>query len=458
MTVTIAVRVAQAIILPLVGLTLGTLARRTLGPKPTRVNVLWSLSLACACLGLVCWPNLTATTLDRYAHVPGLGHLATATFTSASFVLQFAFTCAVAGCWTWRRYGAVMLYGMLAGLYIALWLAIHNSFDVYRSYNGWPPIVLATNLTLVALIGYAAAIGIYGYAGWLRDEAHSSERIIAGSATTVFTLAGVYVTLVLGQTIASLLGLGSTEIMGFTGPITLAAGSIAAGVIWVLTGERTRSLRAYAQLVFALRQREVELEKRERAVAVREELEKRERAVAVREELEKRERAVAVREEHQTALAGDIADLAVWVEDHLIQIHVEVDERPVADMATWSAATGQSAYQRTATLMTTRLTLLAQARVLRLPRYDLDLLPDEDEDQGQPDEDDASMAENLPQEVEERENLLSDVLRLLQLVDPQPLPEGIEPREEPPGWRRDAATAITETLRRYGLDRCRQSA
>lgn len=139
-------------------------------------------------------------------------------------------------------------------------------------------------------------------------------------------------------------------------------------------------------------------------------------------------------------------------------MHAEVDERPINDMATWSAAAGQSAYQRTATLMTTRLTLLAQARVLRLPRYDLDLLSDEDEDQGQAAEDTAILAEDVPQQVEERQDLLSDLSRLLQMVDPQPLPEGIEPREEPPGWCRDAATAIIETLRRYGLDRRRRSA
>jgi len=415
---TLTVHIAQAMMPPLVGLALGTLARQSLGPRPTRANVLWSLSLACACLGLVCWPSLTAAALDGFAHVRGLGHLATDTFTSASFALQFAFTCVVGGCWTWRRSVAIMLYGMLAGLYVALWLAIHNSYDVYRSYSGWPPPVLATNLTLVALIGYAAAIGIYGYAGWLREDAHSSERMVAGGATTVFALASVYAVLVLGQTIASLLGLGSTEIMGFTGPITITAGSIAAGVIWVLTGERTRPLRAYAQLVFTLRQREVELEKREHEVAER--------------------------EEHLTALEGNIADLAVWVEDQLVQIHVEVDERPLADMTTWCAATRQTPYQCKVALTTTRLALLGEARVLRLSRYDLGLLPDERESV------DASIAKDLPRKVEEQENFLSDVLRELQLVDPRPLPDGIEPRDEPPGWHRDAATAITQALLRYG--------
>jgi hypothetical protein len=289
---------------------------------------------------------------------------------------------------------------------------------LYRSYSGWPPPVLAINLTLVALIGYAAAIGIYGYAGWLREDAHSSERMVAGGATIVFALASVYAALVLGQTVASLCGLGSTEIMGFTGPITIAAGSIAAGVIWVLTGERTRSLRAYAQLVFTLRQREVELEKWEYEATER--------------------------EERLTELEGNIADLAVWVEDQLVQIHVEVDERPLADMTAWCAATSQPPYQRKVALTTTRLALLGEARVLRLSRYDLGLLPDERESV------DASMAEDLPRAVEEQETFLSDVLRELQLVDPRPLPDGIEPRDEPPGWRRDAAPAITQALRRYG--------
>ncbi|MDQ2828828.1 MAG: hypothetical protein M3Y74_07245 [Chloroflexota bacterium] len=425
MTVTGAVHIAQAIMPPLVGLALGTLARRALGPRPTRANILWSLSLACACLGLVCWPSLTAA-LDGFTHVRGLGHLATDIFTSASFTLQFAFTCVVGGRWTWRRYVAVMLYGMLAGLYVALWLAIHNSYDLYRSYSGWPPPVLAINLTLVALIGYAAAIGIYGYAGWLREDAHSSERMVAGGATTVFALASVYAILVLGQTIASLLGLGSTEIMGFTGPITLTAGLFAVVVIWVLTGKRSRRLRAYAQAVFTLRQREVELEKREREIAEW--------------------------EDRLTELEGNIADLAVWVEDQLIQIHAEVDGRPLDDVATWCAAASQSPYQRKVALTTTRLALLGQARVLRLPRYDLGLLPHEDESDG------ASMAQDLPREVEDHENFLSDVLRELQMVDPQSLPEGMEPRDEPPGWRRDAATIIAQALRHYGHTQRRRPA
>ncbi len=414
----IVVHVAQVLLLPLVGLTLGVLAGRALGPKPTRANVLWSLSLVCACLGLACWPNSTGAAIDRFAHVPGLGHLATDTFTSASFVLQFAFTSAVGDRWTRKRFVAVVLYVALVVLYVALWLAIHNTYDLYRSYSGWPPSVLATNLTLVALIGYAAAIGIYGYAGWLREDAHSSERMVAGGATTVFALASVYAVLVLGQTIASLLGLGSTEIMGFTGPITLTAGLFAAAVIWVLTGKRSRRLRAYVQAVFALRQREAELEEREHRVTER--------------------------EDHLTELEGNIADLAVWVEDQLIQIHAEVDARPLDDVATWCAAASQSPYQCKVALTTTRLALLGQARVLRLPRYDLGLLPDERESV------DASMAKDLPREVEEQENFLSDVLRELQLVDPRPLPDGIEPREEPPGWLRDAATAITQALLRYG--------
>jgi len=428
----LALHVAQAMTLPLVGLALGILARRALGPVQRSANVLWALSLVCAWIGLSCWPNPASAILDTAAGTAGLAHLVTDTSITGTFMLQFAFTCTVSDGWTPKRRGLVALYVALVGLYVAEWAVIHNGYSFYHGYSGWPFPVLATNLTLVALIGYAAGVGIYGYARYLRDDAHSSERMVAAGAITVFGLAGLYGLLVLGQTLAAALGLGSTEILGFTGPIMGVACSTALGVVWLLTGKWSRRLRAYAQAVFALRRREVEVEQRAREVAAR--------------------------EERLGELKGDIAILAVWVEDHLIQIHAEVDERPVADMATWSAATGQSAYQRMATLMTTRLTLLAQARVLRLPRYDLDLLPDEDEDQGQPDEDDVSMAENLPQEVEERENLLSDVLRLLQLVDPQPLPEGIEPREEPPGWRRDAATAITETLRRYGLDRRRRSA
>jgi len=166
-------------------------------------------------------------------------------------------------------------------------------------------------------------------------------------------------------------------------------------------------------------------------------------------ELEKREREIAEWKDRLTELEGNIADLAVWVEDQLIQIHAEVDGRPLDDVATWCAAASQSPYQRKVALTTTRLALLGQARVLRLPRYDLGLLPHEDESDG------ASMAQDLPREVEDHENFLSDVLRELQMVDPQSLPEGMEPRDEPPGWRRDAATIIAQALRRYGHTRRR---
>ena len=424
----VAVHAAHALLLPLIGLTLGVLAGRALRPTPTRASVLWALSLVCACLGLACWPLATAGAIDRVTHVPGLGHLATDTFTSASFVAQFAFTCVVGDCWTPRRRVAVVVYGALVGLYGVLWLAVHTTYNVYDSYSGWPAPVLTMNLTLVVLLGYAATLGIYGYIGWLRGDADSSERLVAAGATTVFALAVVYAVLVLGQTVASVLGLGSTQIMSVTGPITVTAGVIAAGVIWLLTGARTRPVRAYVQAVVALRQREAEVEERERRVAAR--------------------------EDDLTQLKGDIADLAVWVEDHLVQIHAEVDQRPLNDLSAWCAANDIPASQRKVALTVMRLVLLGQARVLRLPRYDLTLLPDEDE--GDPGA--ASVARDLPGEVDEDETFLSDVLRVLYLADPHPLPEGITPREEPDGWRRVVATAMAHALRRYGHDRRSASA
>jgi len=375
--------------------------------------------LVCSWIGLSCWPNPASALLDSATRTPGLGHLVTDTLITGAFVLQFAFTCAVSDAgWTPKRQGLVALYVVLVGLYVVEWAAIHNGYNFYEGYSGHPFPVLATNLTLVALIEYAAGLGIHGYASYLRPDAHSSERVVATGAITVFGLAGIYGLLVLGQTIAASAGLGATEILSFTGPLMGVAGSTALGIVWLLTGKGSRRLRAYVQAVFAVRRREVELEEREREIAER--------------------------EERVTEVEGNIADLAVWVEDQLIQIHAEVDARPLDDVATWCAAASQSPYQRKVALTTARLALLGQARVLRLPRYDLGLLPHEDESDG------VSLAQDLPREVEGHENFLSDVLRELQLVDPQSLPEGMEPRDEPPGWRRDAAAAITQALLRYG--------
>ncbi len=410
--------VIQAMLLPLVGLALGILARRSLGPARRSANVLWALSLVCAWVGLSCWPNSVNALLDTGTRIPGLGHLVTDTLITGAFVLQFAFTCAVGGAWTQKRQGMIALYVALVGLYVVEWAVVHGQYNFYEGYAGRPFPVLAINLTLVALVEYAAGLGIRGYVSYLHGDAHSSEHVVALGAITVFGIAGFYGVLVLGQTVAASLGLGSTAILSFTGPLMGVAASTAMGVVWLLTGKRSRRLRAYMQAVFALHQREVELEERARAMDAR--------------------------EERLTDREGNIADLAVWVEDHLIQIHAEIDRRPLDDVATWCAAGSQSPYQRKVVLTTTRLALLGQARVLRLPRYDLGLLPHEDES------DSASLAQDLPQEVEDHEDFLSDVLRELQLVDPQSLPEGMEPRDEPPGWRREAATVIARALRRYG--------
>ncbi len=418
--------VAQAMILPLVGMALGMLARRALGSARHSANVLWALSLACSWIGLSCWPNPSSALLDTTTHIPGLGHLVTDTLITAAFVFQFAFTCTVGGVWTRKRLGLIGLYVALVGLYIVEWAVVHTQYDFYKGYSGSPFPVLAINLTLVALIEYAAGLGIWGYARYVHGDAHSSERVVALSAMTVFGLAGFYGFLVLGQTVMASRGLGSTAVLSLTGPLMGMAGSTALVVIWLLTGKWSRRLRAYAQAVFAMHQRAVELNERERVIDAR--------------------------EQQLTERAGDIVDLAVWVEDQLVQVHAEVDARPLAEVAAWCAAGSQTPYQRKVALTTTRLALLGRARVLRLPRYDLSLLSHED------DPDSASGVYDLSREVEDYQNFLSDVLRELQLADPRTLPVGMEPRDEPPGWRRDAAAVIVQALQRYGHAYQRQPA
>ncbi len=412
---TLAFHLIQVIVLPLVGLVLGILARRSLGPAPRRADVVWCLSLVCAWIGLTCLPNSLAVVIDGATRSRGLAHLVDDVLITGAFVLQFVFTCTVAGLWTWRRGGVVALYVVLVGSYMAQWAAHHARYDFYDGYYGHPVPLLIFNLTLVALIITAATLAIWGYARYLQRGAHSSERVVAVSVTIVAGLASSYAVLVFGQIIASALGFGSTQILGFTGPIMGLASSIAAAVIWLLTGKRSRRFRQYIQAIFALRQREIEVDERERQVAVRE----------------------ARSDERE----GYIVDLAVWLQDQLTQVHVEIDTRPIAHMATWCSAAGFSRHKTRVTLTATRLTLLTEARVLRLPRYDLSLLPDEDDD---PD----SARDDLTQEAEVELDFLTDLLRVQQLVDPQTLPAGIEARIEPPGWRREAADAICTALRR----------
>ena len=270
------------------------------------------------------------------------------------------------------------------------------------------------------LIVGAATLAIAGYARCLRQGAHNSDRLMAMGVTFVSSLTVVYGLLVLGQLVASALGYGSTQVAAVTAPIMIVASTAGLAIVWLLTGRRSRPLRAYVQNAVFLREREAEMDDWERRLAVRE------------ARLDERE--------------GNLADLAAFVEDQLIQVHPNIDERPVEEMERWCATAGFDAHRTRATLLTTRLTLLTDAGALKLPRYDLGLVPDD------PDDDDCTDAD-LARVVEDYEELLSDVMRLLHLVAPRPLPQGIEPRVEPPGWRRDASDAILAALRRHGRRR-----
>lgn len=414
------IHIAGAIIFPFIGLMLGLQARRSLGPAPRSADILWCLSLMCGCIGLTFWPHAMTTLLDSVAHIRGLAHIVSDALITAGFVLQFAFVSTVEGRWTRARWSAIALYVVLLGAYAAQWATLHDTYSFYGHYAGRPPALLAANLTLVTLIVGAATLAIAGYAGCLRRGAHNSDRLMAMGVTFVSGLTVVYGLLVLGQVVVSALGYGSTQVAAVTAPIMIVASTAGLAIVWLLTGRRSRRLRAYLQVTVSLHAREAELDERERRLAARETY------------LDERE--------------GNLADLAAFVEDQLIQVHPDIDERPVDDMETWCAAAGLDTHRTRVTLLTTRLTLLTEAGALKLPRYDLGLLPDD------PDEDDRADAD-LARGIEDHEELLSDVMRLLQLVTPRPLPKGIEQRVEPPGWRRDAAEAILTTLRRHGRRR-----
>ncbi len=416
--------IVAAVLVASIGLALGNLGRRGLGPAPRRANILWSLSLVCAWLGLTCWPHAVTTLIDDATHIPGLAHIVSDTLITSAFVLQFAFTCTIEkGGWTWARMGASALYVAILIAYAIQWGVLHNGYSFYGTYAAHPPALLRANITLVALILWSSGLCIKGYVGYLRANADSSVRVMIVGVMIVAGLAAFYGVLILGQLVTSALGFGSTEITSVTGPILGLASMTAAVVVWLLTGQRTHPLRSYVRSVFALRQREIELDERERRIRQRDE-------------------RVAERE-------GKLTDLAVWVQEQLVQIHVEVDERPVNEVITWCAAAGVSLYKANLGVMTTRLALLSRAHILRITRYDLDLIPDEDDDTD-------SANHDLIAAIEEEEDILSDLMRMLQLVDPRPLPEGIEPRVEPPGWRLDLAHAISVALSRPRIVRRRQ--
>ena len=408
-------------LLPAVGVALGALATHALGRTRTAARVPWFLSLICAWLGLTFWPNPVSLALDGALGSPGLGHLLTDTLITVSFVLQFVFTATVTGRWSGRHWLAVALYSVLVIVYVALWVPIHVSgYDFYHGYSGRPLPVLAINLLLGGLIIYAAALGLSGYASFLDRGVDGSVRLLAHGARIVFSLTILYGVLVLGQTLASRAGLGSTQILQVTGPIIIGTSGGGLFLVWLFSGRRARRLRAYIQERFTL--------DRERA------------------RLEEMDAALAAREARLTAREANAIDLAVWVQGQLCQVHPDIDAAIDADLAARCAARGVPERDTQLALSTARLVALTRVRALRLPRYDLDLLLDDDDDEAT----DASVlsgSEDQTGIAESSLTFLSDQLWLLALVDPRPLPAGITPRGEPPDRLRVLAALISESLR-----------
>ncbi len=210
-----------------------------------RGHPLHALSLLSAAGGIVVWPTSNALAFDRLTHAPGLAHLVTDSLLPLTFLLQFRFASRIRRGWSPRRR---LLLGVglgLIGLHALLWALDERTVPGdhihlwYDHYYGRPPQLLITYAVLTASVLYSALCCLDGYAPSLARQRPLRERLLALGISLLALGAVVYSPLIVGQSIASAEGLGSSSVTAFTFPImgvTTAIGLIT--VLGLLFGRR----------------------------------------------------------------------------------------------------------------------------------------------------------------------------------------------------------------------------
>ena len=374
-------------LVPLVGLLFVICSLRALFQVRTRGAVIFTLSNAAGAIGVSVWQTENAALIDSSTHLPGFARLLSDLLFTASALLQFIFAAGLIP--SWRVPGRKVLAGFL-GAALALCLVwalvpVSGAHLIATTVRGRPLSVLAYNL--VAGLSVACAYGMcaIAYVYVVRHTTYHRTRVTLYGALPVVALCALYGLLVVLEALADRAGIDTFALQQDT-HLLVSANAIAATIVVALgvvlwpiwRNLRTKRFQRQQQELWRLRR--------------------------------------------------DLLDATVLLSDRLAKAYRFVNKQMVHTAGRWCKQQALPTDQARVTVEAARWLSLEQANLTSQQ-------PDApDEDPG------AVLVSDLAWSAESDTCFYSDMLRVLLLaLGPENVPEEIERRSEPAGWRREVA-------------------
>ena len=189
------------------------------------------------------FPEPTVQRVDRLLHLAGAGRLLVhGAFMTAITSLVLTVVLATRR-WGWRPRLAVGGAGVLMGLFVACWLAVHalhlpDMTAVFYGHGASPPTpVLWMNLARGGGIVYIAVWGLIAYRQFLRSASRPYERGLARVAIVMYVLTGVPGLMTMLEALARHRGLDMAVMqqvrITFTVLVLAGTAGVLVGQIWL---------------------------------------------------------------------------------------------------------------------------------------------------------------------------------------------------------------------------------
>jgi len=381
----------------------------------TAPSALYVASLACGGLGLMVWAPENSLAVDKLLYTPGVGHLLTIWLISLCFILQFAFITLLTARCPRLHLWAYTIHATLLALFTLAWIAVHISLDgsfgtmAYGAYAGgpWPVVVMDCTGSLSIVV--PGLLGAWGYLRFLLEGHRLDECLGAAGALSVLTGAAVYGVLILVNTITNSLGAHGIGLFALRIPIILISATLAPLTMWLVI--HLQPLWRHLSSAWGHGGGENLLQ----------------------------------REEELFQLRLDLLDAQAVLDDAVARLQHFADGPVVEDVASRSARCDLFPYGQRAAIEAAIWATAMRDRPSWTPwtAASAGLLPDEIGD-----------PEQLSKLAYQAHRFTADTLRVVLLVlGRRHLPEGIQARPEPPGWRRRAAAIVLMALRDHGYTR-----
>jgi len=247
----------RTLLLLAVALTYST-AMVAAGRRLSRPASLTAYSTAVAILVAVpLFPEPTVQRVDRVLRVAGAGRLLVHGAFMTALSGLFLTVVLATGRWGRRPRLAVGGAGVLLGLFVVCWLAVHalrlqDTAAVFYGHTAHPPtLVLWMNLTRGAGIVYIAAWSVGAFHHFLRTAQRTYEQSVAGVAILLYVGTGLAGTLTIVEAVARHAGLDMAVLqrvrLTFTAGLLVGTAGVLAGQIWLwpLWRQRRQLLARY---------------------------------------------------------------------------------------------------------------------------------------------------------------------------------------------------------------------